>query len=292
MGELDTAVSPGQLRYDEGFFAAKDNLRLFWRSVRPAEASAERAHLAVVHGYGDHSGRHKAEMEFLARRGIACHAFDYRGHGQSDGRRAYCDAFYQYLDDLEVLLGHARQAAEGKKLFLYGHSLGGLICARWALGRKSEVAGVIFGSPLMRLAFEPPAIKVWAAKAVDKILPWLPMGNELKAEQLTREVAIQEASWKDPLYLHVATPRWFNESHRVMDEVRRRCAEITLPALAVVGSDDPIVSAQAVRDLFAGLGSADKQLKEYAGARHELFNELERERTWGDFLAFIDSHLS
>jgi alpha-beta hydrolase superfamily lysophospholipase len=186
-----------------------------------------------------------------------------------------------------VLVAHARQAAEGKKLFIYGHSLGALIAARWALGKPEGISGLLLASPFVALGFEPPRLKVLAAQLVDKVVPWLPMGNELKAEQLTRDAARQEESWKDPLYLHVATPRWFNETRRVQAEVMRRAGEILVPCLVAMGTDDTITATPAMRDFFSRLGASDKTLLEYPGARHELFNELERQKTAADLLGWI-----
>ena len=76
-------------RHDEGFFSARDNLRLFWETDLPD--GPPRAHLGVVHGYADHCGRYRATIDALVGRGFAVHAFDYRGHGQADGRRGHCD---------------------------------------------------------------------------------------------------------------------------------------------------------------------------------------------------------
>ena len=41
-------------RIDEGFFSARDGVRLFWRTER---AAAPVGHVAVVHGYAEHLGR-------------------------------------------------------------------------------------------------------------------------------------------------------------------------------------------------------------------------------------------
>ena len=56
------------MKRDEGYFSSKDNTRLYWQSVEPA---APKAWVAVVHGYGDHSGRYKNPMEALANAGYA-----------------------------------------------------------------------------------------------------------------------------------------------------------------------------------------------------------------------------
>ena len=43
--------------------------------------------IALVHGYGDHGGRHTWFGEDMAARGYAVYAYDLRGHGQSTGTR-------------------------------------------------------------------------------------------------------------------------------------------------------------------------------------------------------------
>jgi alpha-beta hydrolase superfamily lysophospholipase len=287
-----TSGEPGgpEVRQDEGFFAAKDNLRLYWRTSRPGAAAAVKAHVALVHGYGDHSGRYRELMEHLARRGFAVHAFDYRGHGQSDGRRAYVERFSDYTDDLEVLLGHARSDAEGAPLFVVGHSLGGLIVLRWALEAPREgAAGLVLFSPFLQLAFQPPRVKVLAARVVERLLPWMPLGNELSEDQLTRDTRIQEATRADPLYLHTATPRWFFQTAAAQQDARARASRLSLPCLILHGDADPIAAPGASRELWSAAGSQDKTLKTYEGMRHELFNEIGREQVFSDLEAWLSA---
>src|SRR5687768_10220948 len=197
-------------RHDEGFFSAKDNLRLYWESELP---DAPRAHVAVVHGYADHLGRYRKTIEALGKEGFAVHAFDYRGHGQADGRRGHCDSFSEYLDDLQLFVERVAGEAKGKKLFLIGHSHGGLMLAMHGLSRPPGIAGTIYSSPYLKLALTPPAVKVAVAKIVGRIVPWLPITNELKIEQLSRDPEVRAATERDPLYNRKVTPRWFSESN-------------------------------------------------------------------------------
>ena len=65
--------------------------------------------------------------------------YDLRGHGQSSGRRGQVSRFDEYLDDTEVFLDEVRRAQPGKPVFLLGHSMGGLVCARLAEVRPPDV---------------------------------------------------------------------------------------------------------------------------------------------------------
>ncbi len=293
MQTSSASEKPGpELRLDEGFIASKDSLRLYWRSLVPVDPAQARAHVAIVHGYCEHSGRYRETMERLARAGFAAHALDYRGHGQSDGRRAHVDDFGEYVADLESFLERVGGQAGGRKVFLMGHSLGGLICARWALGRKGSVAALALVSPFMGMAFEPPRLKALFAKLADRVVPWLPVSNGLALEGLTHDPEIRRATERDPLYQHTTTPRWFREATRAQREVFERAAELTIPCQVMGGSEDPIADPKAIRRLYEAIGSEPKVFKPYAGMLHEILNELDRDRVFADLLAWWDQQLA
>src|SRR5579864_4922266 len=119
-------------RHDEGFFSAKDNTRLFWVSDVP---DTPKAWVGVVHGYADHSGRYREVIDAWVKDGFAVHAFDYRGHGQADGRRGHCDEYAELVDDLDLFWDRVQKAAGGQKAFMVAHSNGALMAIHW-LARK------------------------------------------------------------------------------------------------------------------------------------------------------------
>ncbi|TMB34919.1 MAG: lysophospholipase [Deltaproteobacteria bacterium] len=192
-------------------------MRLFFQIVRPRSEPV--AHIALLHGYAEHLGRHSEVTRALVAARYAVHLLDVRGHGQSGGKRAHVDRFEDYLADLEVSL---------------------------------------------------------------------PMRNELKPEQLTRDVAIQEATRKDPLYQQIATPRWFNESSRAQETVLRRATEFVTPLLLLCGGADPIADPKAAREFFDHATSQDKQFKQYDGLLHEIFHEPERDVVFRDLIGWLD----
>jgi lysophospholipase len=274
-----------QERIDEGFFSARDGVRLFWHIER---ASAPAGHVALLHGYAEHLGRHGEIMRALADAGYSVHLLDCRGHGQSGGKRAHVDRFEEYLSDLEVFLARVNEQASGAPVFLLGHSHGALIAARYLLDRPDAVRGVVLASPYFRRKLYVPALKVLAGKLVGRVLPSLPMKNELKPEQLTRDVRIQNATRADPLYLQIATPRWFNESNAAQETVLRRSTEFVTPFLLLFGADDPVGDPAGGREFFEHATSKDKQHKQYDGLLHELFHEPERELVFRDVVGWLD----
>ncbi len=270
----------------EGFFPARDNLRLYFQSFRPADAVGV---VAVIHGYADHSHRYMHVFQALNEQGLATHAVDYRGHGQADGRRGHVDHFGDYLDDVSLFLARVREASGGLPLFVLAHSQGALIMASLQLREVIDVAGVVYSSPYLRLALRPPRVKVAAARVVNRIVPWLPFDNTLDPTQLTHDPTMQAATARDPLYNRTTTPRWFFESRAAQQQVLERAGLLTAPALVLLAEEDPIADPATGRAFFDHLGATDRTLRTYEGARHEILNEAEptRGRALGDVSTWI-----
>jgi alpha-beta hydrolase superfamily lysophospholipase len=276
-------------RHDEGFFAGGGGLRLFWEATTPEES---RAVVAVVHGYADHSGRFRRTFAALADQGFTSHSFDYRGHGRAEGRRGHCDRWEEYLEDLERFLERVKEAAGGQKIFLLGHSHGGLMVARWLETRPQPgVDGGILSSPYLELALKAPAVKILGGKVASRIAPWASFKNEIHPEHVSHDPEVQKELLADTLYNQVISPRWFTEANRAQAEAFAQAGKIQVPLFVFCGSADPIASAPRTRSFFERVGSPDKRFREYPGMLHEPLNEVGREEVQRDIGGWISAHL-
>ena len=253
--------------------------------VEPAAA------IALVHGYGDHGGRHTWFGEDMAARGYAVYAYDLRGHGLSSGTRGQIKRFDDYLDDTAVFLDEVRRRQPGKPVVLLGHSLGGLICARFAEERPCDVRALVLSSPFFALTVQPEPMKLFGAKALSALWPGRDIGNTVRAEDLSHDQAVVEAYVTDPLVHHVATARWAAETLAAQDAAMAAAPRVTLPLLLLYGKDDQVADPAFAEAFFATAGSADKKLVPYKRFYHELFNEVERERVFADVAAWLAERL-
>lgn len=276
-------------RHDEGFFTAKDQTRLFWTLDLPE--GEPKAHVAVVHGYGDHIGRYRPIIDALVAGGYAVHGLDYRGHGRADGRRGFCEKWPDYLDDLEGFWQRVRRASGTRKSFLLAHSHGGLMAVHLMARGMDGLAGAVLSAPYLKLAITPPAVKLMAAKAVGRVVPWLQLKTELTPEQLSRDPEVQRAVREDPLYNATVTPRWFLESTLAQGQAVLLAPKIQVPLFVLCGAEDGVAAPVAARAFFEAAGSADRKFKEYPGMRHEPLNEVGREEVFRDISNWISAHL-
>ncbi|WP_242344676.1 alpha/beta hydrolase [Anaeromyxobacter terrae] len=279
--------SEAEARHEEGFLNSADHLRLFWQRFTPP---SPRATVVVLHGAGDHSGRYPAVTTALVRAGFQAALVDLRGHGQSDGQRWHVDSFGDYVADLDAFVAKLRADGVAGKLFVLAHSQGALVAAAWGLAHGRAVDGFVLSSPYFRLAFRPPAVKVLAAKLAGRVVPRLRMSAGLDVADLTSDLELQRWTDHDPLYGRATTPRWFAESTRAQAAVLRGAPRFEAPLLVLAAGADRIADVAAARAFVDAARSGDKRLVVYDGFRHEIFNEVERDRPIAEAIAWLTSH--
>ncbi|HYH81014.1 MAG TPA: alpha/beta hydrolase [Longimicrobium sp.] len=269
-------------------FVAGDGLRLHalaWAAPRP------RAAVFLSHGLGEHAGRYAALAKDFAARGISLYALDHRGHGRSGGPRAYTSRFEHFVADLEDFRRRVAREAEGLPLFLYGHSLGGLIALRWLQTHADvRLAGAVLSAPLLAVKVQAPRWKLALAAPLSRIAPALPMKNEIDPAELTHDPAYVRAYREDPLVTNRITPRLFTEMIGAMAKAEVEGERISVPLLFVVPGEDTIVQEEATLRFAAGL-RGDVTVRRYPGFRHESHNEVERDRPLGDVFAWMEARI-
>ena len=173
-------------------------------------ANEARGVVTLIHGFGEHIGRYGHVFRALNEVGASVLGLDVRGHGQSEGRRAFLHDFGEYLDDVDTALSLARERAEGLPLFLLGHSQGGLVVADYAVERcagSCDLAGIVLSSPGVRFKVQVPAWKDALGRAMSKAWPTLSIPSGLDPAFLSHDAAIVEAYTADPTVATKATAR-------------------------------------------------------------------------------------
>ena len=257
-----------------GYIEGVGNVRLYYRSW---EAQHARAAVVITHGLGEHGGRYSGFAEALAAYGISTFVHDQRGHGLSEGRRGHTPRFELFLQDLDRFRREVHGLIEyGTPLFLFGHSMGGLIALRYLEEYDSSFRGGIISSPWLATAIEVPRWKINASGLLNRILPALPFASGLEPADLSRDAEVVQAYRDDPLVHDRITPRLFTEAASAMGLALQRSDRITVPLLFLLAGRDRIVDTDKSRLFANSLSTSRVSITVYGENYHENINEPNR----------------
>lgn len=268
---------------------ARGGERVFAREWSPdsaAETGAVSAVTALVHGMGEHSGRYRHVAEALSADGIATLTFDQLGHGRTEGKRGHAGSYDELLEGIGRLLEEADRRYPGTPVFLYGHSMGGNLTLNYLLRRKPQVVGAIVTGPWLKLAFEPNAVKVAAARLMERIYPKFTDHHPLEPTHLTSDPEMLAAQRNDDLCHSQITAKFFLGVHRAARYALEHAGELAVPLLLMHGGDDKITTLEASR-LFAERAGPLCEFREWPQLRHELHNERQRSEVLQTILTWM-----
>jgi len=278
------------LTHEDGFLRARDGIPIYHQ--RWAGAEPIRGVVAIVHGYLEHGGRYGFVVEHLCPRGYRVYAFDQRGHGRSEGRRGYANSFDEYLQDLHRFLGLIQEReGDGLKLFLLGHSFGGLVALRYAIEHPEGLAGLVLSSPYFGNAVPIGAAKLFSVKVLSRVAPTLALETGLDPALLSHDAEVVRDYKQDPLVTTRLTTRWTTETLRAQEDVLARAPELSVPCLILQGAADQVSDPQVSRAVYDRLRTRDREWRAYEGYYHEIFNETGRERVLNDLGDWLEKRL-
>jgi len=281
-------MASGAIVYGESKIKAKDGLNLFYRYWRPPEPKAT---IVGVHGYAEHSGRYKHVGEFLAQNGFAFYIHDLRGHGLSDGERGFVNDFWEFINDLDLFVDHVRGREKIGRVFMLGHSMGGLISIIYAIEHPEKLLGLITSGAALKVGIKLSGIQENLMKILSKVRPKYRPDIKIDASYLTHDENVNRAYVEDELVFKRGTVRLFVEMIKAMNWAFENAERLSIPILMMHGSDDKIIPPEASKEFFKKIKVIDKELKIFPRFYHEIFNEKEKEKALNTALKWVNNHL-
>ncbi len=274
----------------EDQFPGAGNLSLYFRGWRPSPLPPKAA-LAVVHGFGEHSGRYVNIIHHFVPRGYSVYAFDLRGHGRSPGRRGHISDWAEFREDVGAFLQKVREYEDTIPLFLFGHSMGGLMVLDYGLHHPEGLAGVIASGPVLTQPGVSPVLLL-ISRLLSRVWPSLTLNTNLDATAISRDPDVVAAYKADPLVHSKASARLGTELTRTVEWVMSHADAWRLPLLIVHGEADRLAPPEGSRAFFEAVQYEDKQRIEYPGGFHEPHNDIDREQVLADIEAWLEAHLT
>jgi alpha-beta hydrolase superfamily lysophospholipase len=242
------------------------------------------ARVLLVHGLGEHSGRYEHVGEYFVEHGFEVFGFDLRGHGASGGDRLDLESFAQFVDDLAHVFS---EIPKDLPTIIYGHSMGGLITTTYAIGDDPQPTLYVLSAPA--LDADLPAVLKLGSKLLSRLTPAVRLPTGIKGSQLSRDPAVGDRYFADPLVETKATARFGAIGLAQLAETRGAIDAISVPTLVIHGADDEIVPPQASAPL-AGVPGVERKM--FPGLRHETHNEPEKKDVLAFVAGWIDAQLA
>ncbi len=253
---------------------------------------APRAIVACVHGFAEHIGRYAHVADAFNQAGVAFIGFDLRGHGLSGGQRGHTPSYSNYMEDIREFLALVTEKFPNLPLFLYGHSAGGNLVLNYVLRFAPEyVQGVIATSPWLRLAFQPPPVKIWLAKIISKIYPAFTQKSDLDANDISSDPVVARAYVQDPLIHRDVSAGAVSGIVAAGERALREAGQWAVPLLLFHGTDDKITDRAATEAFAAAVPPSWLTLRIWDKGRHELHNETFRAEVTASMVQWIADQL-
>jgi alpha-beta hydrolase superfamily lysophospholipase len=252
---------------------------------RPA-AQTSRGTVLIVHGLGDHSGRHAGLAEALSAAGFDVVAGDLRGHGLVSGARGHTDRWEDLVGDVESWW---RACGAPERVLVLGESMGGLVALDWALTHAERVRALVLAAPAFAPGFEPPAWKLVLASVAQRLAPRFAQKTGIGGAMVSRSPEEAAAFDNDSLTHQWMTARFFSLYREAAARLVQSGPRVAWPTLVLSAGADRVVSNAAMR-AFAATNPARVELREYPDAYHALFHDLPDTRAAAvrDVIAFLE----
>ncbi|HNW64585.1 MAG TPA: lysophospholipase [Piscinibacter sp.] len=254
--------------------------------------AAPRGTVLIVHGLGEHGGRYAHVAAQLNAWGWRVLANDHRGHGRSGGERGRIASDDALLRDLSLVIDAARAGSTGP-LLLLGHSMGGLIAARFvAEGLQAapapwhrEVDGLVLSSPALRIGMN--GFQKLLLATLGPLAPNLAVANGLEPSWVSRDPAVVAAYVADPLVHDRITPRLTRFIVDGGEFVRGVAPRWRVPTLLMWAGSDRCVAPSGSAEFAAAAPKAVLQAQVFEPLYHEIFNEPEQAQVFTRLQAWL-----
>ena len=262
-----------------------------WRAARPVGI------VQIAHGLGEYAGRYEYLAQELVNAGYTVFADDHRGHGltglqQHEGDESKLGllgpgGLRAATEDIHQLTAIIRTQNPGVPVAILGQSWGSLMVQSIINKHSADYAAAILTGTAHRLPFR--------MNAAQLNLKHAHLGTT-GYEWLSRDPLVADAFVEDPLTFYADARRLFGivDGVRLFGRPARNLAK-DLPLRIMIGSEDSLGGEDSVNHLANDYRQrsrlSDVKVCVYAEARHELFNETNRDEVIADLITWLDDRL-
>ena len=303
---------------DEFYFPSKDgNTEIHTIEWKPE--GEVKAVLQLCHGMVEYIRRYDEFAEFMCGRGYYVVGNDHLGHGKSVQSKSEYGFFNEkygnacVIGDMHTLRQRTMKKYPDVPYFMLGHSMGSLLVRQYIqmygnglsgavlLGVSSDQSKAVLdcGKRLCRLMA---VFRGWHYRS--RLIDGMVLGSynkkfkqaRTRADWITSDQEHLDAYVSDPLCSFVFTVNAYYSMFSGMLSMEKKesiyMIPKTLPILFASGSDDPVGNfgkgVRKIYEQYKAAGLQDVTLRLYAGDRHELLNETDRQQVYQDLFDWLE----
>ncbi|MEM2143681.1 MAG: alpha/beta hydrolase [Candidatus Thorarchaeota archaeon] len=268
-------------------YSGYDGTRMYMVSWHPDDHP--RAVVIAIHGLGSHADTLEKIGEAFAKRGFVLFAPDMRGFGHFSGEKGHVNSFDEYVQDMERLISDLNLRYPGLKVFLVGHSLGGLHAVRYCMRHPDRVAGLVAVCPGVseKLKVSRPTRMIVGLLSRLNLRKKFYDGIEL--DLVSRNSEYVQRLKNDPLRWDYVTARFAAEGFGARERAFESAHLLKTPLLLQQSGDDMLVDPVQNEDFFRRVASQDKTFRSYPGLYHEPFEEAGGQQMIDDMVAWVEA---
>jgi alpha-beta hydrolase superfamily lysophospholipase len=249
---------------------------------------ALRGVIIIVHGLGEHAGRYDHVARQLNSWGFAVRGYDQCGHGESGGLPGSLPTDSRLLDDLADIVDSTRSRMDkATPLIVLGHSMGGLVAARFASLRLRPLDGLVLSSPALDPGLS--GFQKMLVAVLPNLVPNLRVGNGLDASFISHDPKVVAAYREDRLVHDRISARLARFIATAGPATVAQAAQWTIPTLLMYAGDDRLVKPQGSRDFAAAAPQSILTTVCFDALYHEIFNELDARPVFEALREWLDA---
>lgn len=272
-------------------FTSRDGDNLALQQWSLPHTATQRGAVVLVHGLGEHAGRYDHVAQWLNTQGFLVRAYDQYGHGESSGPRGGLPADDRLLEDLADVVESTRlRLPAGLPLIVLGHSMGGLVAARFVSLHPQAVDGLVLSSPALDPGLN--AVQKLLLAVVPRIAPNLLVGNGLNADFISHDPAVVKAYRADPLVHDRISGRLAKFIADTGPLVLIDAPHWKVPTLLMYAGGDQLVNPAGSRAFAAAAPPEVVSATCFEALYHEIFNEpaADAATVFGCLQSWLDAH--
>lgn len=256
----------------------------------PLKKAPVRGVVLIVHGLGEHAWRYDHVAHRLNEWGFAVRGYDQYGHGESMGQRGALPTDDRLLQDLAEVVDESRaRMHDATPLIVLGHSMGGLVAARFVALQLRRIEALVMSSPALDAGLN--ALQRVLLAVLPRIAPDLRVGNGLDASYLSHDPAVVARYKSDPLVHDRISARLARFIADTGPQVVAAAPGWSLPTLLLYAGADKLVNPAGSRAFAAHAPASTVTAHCFEPLYHEIFNEASpgNEQVFAQLRAWLDA---